>query len=473
MYDIIIIGAGIIGSLLARELSRYQLKVLVLEKNNDVGNETSNANSAIVHSGYDPEPNSLKATLNVLGNAMYEKLCDELDVKFKRIGSITLAFNEEECKTLSMLHERAKNNHVETLILNKQEVLEKEPLVNDNVLMGLYAPSAGIVDPFNLTIKAMENALDNQVELILNHQVKEIIKQKDYFIIDKQYKSKIVINAAGLYSDEINNLICKEKYHLLPRKGEYYVLNHFTFPFVKHTLFLTPSINGKGVLISPTTSNNYLIGPSADLVEKEDKDTDKLTLNKIKIIAQKMLKNIPFDQTIRTFAGIRPTPTNHDFIIQESSIENFINLIGIESPGLASAPAIVKKVIQEIIAKKINLKEKENFNPRVRKHFILKELTIEEKNKLIQKDSSYGKIICRCEQVSAGEIFDVLNRNNPPRSIKALKKRIRVGFGKCQGGMCQAASLKILADFYHVDMQKIPYDNLPSYILDSKTKGGK
>ena len=186
-----------------------------------------------------------------------------------------------------------------------------------------------------------------------------------------------------------------------------------------------------------------------------------------------MLKNIPFDQTIRTFAGIRPTPTNHDFIIQESSIENFINLIGIESPGLASAPAIVKKVIQEIIAKKINLKEKENFNPRVRKHFILKELTIEEKNKLIQKDPSYGKIICRCEQVSAGEIFDVLNRNNPPRSIKALKKRIRVGFGKCQGGMCQAASLKILADFYHVDMQKIPYDNLPSYILDSKTKGGK
>lgn len=471
MYDIIIIGAGVVGCLLARELSQYEIKTLVLEKNNDVGNETSMANSAIVHSGYDPLPNSLKAKMNVLGNAMYPKLCQELDVPFQKIGSITLAFTEEECLALKKLYQRAKENQVHVTLLTPQEVLEKEPLVNDNVLLGLLAEDAGIVDPFRLCVNAMENALDNQVELVLNHKVKKIEKKENVFIIDDQYQGKIVINAAGLYSNQISALLDIPTTPVIPRKGEYFVLNHFSFPFVSHTLFLTPTSKGKGVLISPTTSGNYLIGPSAEICHLEDKATDKETLQNIKEIAARMVKNIPYDQVIRTFAGIRPTPESHDFTIEETKIENFIHLIGIESPGLVSAPAIAQYVVSTFISKKLNLKRKANFQPCIRKHIVFQSLSDIEKQELTQKDANYGKIICRCEQVTLGEILDVLQRNCPPRSIKALKKRVRTGFGKCQGGMCQAACMQILADFYHVDLKQIPYDSFNSYILWKETKG--
>lgn len=472
MYDIIIIGAGAIGCVLARELSKYELKTLVLEKNNDVGNETSNANSAIVHSGYDPVPGTMKAKMNVLGNKMYDKLAEELDIKFKRIGSITLAFNQDEVDELLKLEQRSRENGVEVIMLSKEEILKKEPLINQDVLLGLLAPSAGIIDPFNLCVHAMENAIDNGVELLLNQKVVSLKKENDIFIVNNKYKAKILINVAGLYCDEIDKMLGLNQINIIPRKGEYYVLNHFEMPFVNHTLFLTPTAKGKGVLVSPTTSNNYLIGPSAEMCDKEDKDTDKITLNEIRKIAAKMIGNIPYDQTIRTFSGIRPTPGNHDFTIEESKIENYIHLLGIESPGLASAPAIAQYVIETILAKKIDLKQKQSFNPFIRKHVVLKELSDEERTKLILNNKDYGKLICRCEQVSLGEILDVLNRSCPPRSIKALKKRVRVGFGKCQGGMCQAAALKILADYYHVDMKNIPYDSLDSYILAKETKGG-
>lgn len=472
MYDILIIGAGVTGCFIARELAKYKLKVLVLEKDNDVGNETTSANSAIVHSGYDPVPGTLKAKLNVEGNKMYDKVCEELDVSFKRIGSITVAFSEEQIETLKSLQERAKENGVETILLNREQLLEKEPNIADGVVAGLLAPTAGIIDPFNLCVHLMENAIDNGVELVLDEEVKSIRKENEKFIINDKYEAKVVINATGVNGDLVNELVNDKTFEIMPRKGQYYVLDHFKRPFVNHTLFMVPTEKGKGVLISPTTSGNYLVGPSANLVSREEKSTDKGTLGNVKEQANQVIANIPYYETIRTFAGIRATPSTHDFIIEESETENFINVVGIESPGLASSPAIAKKVIDEIISKKFELVEKEDYNPRVKKYVKLKNLSIEEKQAYFKQNKDYGIIVCKCEQVSKGEIIDCLNRSCPPRSIKALKRRLRVGFGKCQGGMCQPYALDILAEFYGVDKKEIPYDGKNAYILYEETKGG-
>lgn len=471
MHDIIIIGAGVTGCFIARELSRYKLNVLVIEKNNDVGNETTSANSAIVHSGYDPLPGSLKAKLNVEGNKMFDKVCEELDVSFKRIGSITLALSENEMETLKQLQVRATQNGVETILLNKEEVLAKEPNITDEVVGGLLAPSAGIIDPFNLSVHLMENAIDNGVTLLLSEEVTSIKKENGIFVVNGKYQAKVVINATGVMGDLVNELVNDKTFDIMPRKGQYYVFDHFNYPFVNHTLFMVPSDKGKGVLVSPTTSGNYLVGPSANLVARDEKTTDKKTLNDVKRQANLILKNIPYHETIRTFSGLRATPSTHDFIIEESETENFVNVVGIESPGLASSPAIAKMVIEQIIAKKFELIEKENYNPRVRKYVKLKPLSIEEKQKYYKENSDYGKIVCKCEQVSKGEIIDCLNRSCPPRSIKGLKRRLRVGFGKCQGGMCQSDALKIMAEFYNVDPSQIPYDNPKAFILLRKTKG--
>lgn len=471
MHDIIIVGAGVTGCFIARELARYKLKVLVLEKNNDVGNETTSANSAIVHSGYDPVPGTLKAKLNVEGNAMFDKVCDELDVSFKRIGSITLALSEQDVVTLKSLQERATQNGVPTQILNREELLALEPNITDEVVGGLLAPTAGIIDPFNLSVHLMENAIDNGVELVLNEEVRKISKENGVFTINDKYQAKVVINATGVMGDLVNELVNDKTFDIMPRKGQYYVFDHFNYPFVSHTLFTVPTEKGKGVLISPTTSGNYLVGPSAHLVARDEKTTDKGTLNGVKASANTMVKNVPFWETIRTFAGLRATPSTHDFIIEESETENFINVVGIESPGLASSPAIAKMVVEEIVAKKFDLVAKEDFNPRVRPYVKLKPLSPEEKLQYCKENKDYGQIICKCEQVSKGEILDCLNRSCPPRSIKGLKRRLRVGFGKCQGGMCQSDALKLLAEFYGVDPREIPYDNDAAFILLKKTKG--
>ena len=290
---------------------------------------------------------------------------------------------------------------------------------------------------------------------------------------DGKYQAKVVINATGVNGDLVNELVNNKTFDIMPRKGQYYVLDHFKHPFVNHTIFMVPSEKGKGVLISPTTSGNYLVGPSANLVSRDEKTTDKDTLISVKAQANSVVENIPYYETIRTFAGLRATPSTHDFIIEESETKNFINVVGIESPGLAASPAIAKKVVEELIAPRFNLVEKLDFNPYVKKYVKLKNLTIEEKQEYFKQNKDYGIIVCKCEQVSKGEIIDCLKRSCPPRSIKALKRRLRVGFGKCQGGMCQPYALDILADFYGVDKKEIPYDGKKAYILYKETKGGK
>ena len=473
MYDVIVIGAGVIGASVARELARYKVKVLVLDKESDVGNVTSMANSAIVHSGYDPKPGTNKAKYNVEGNSMYDLLTKELDVEFKRIGSLTCATDEEEMKIIEGFVSRAKDNGVEVKILNKEETKKIEPFVSDNVIGSLYAPTAGIINPFELCVALCENAMDNGVEILLNEEVISINKLTDKYIVtskNNSYEAKVVVNASGLYSDKISKMVGIDHFNITPRKGEYFVLDHFNKPFVSHVIFPVPTEKGKGILVTPTTHGNYLVGPSSEFVDdKEDFSTDKITLDNVRKSSAKLVKNIPFGYVIRQFSGLRATGSTHDFVIEE--IEGFVNLGGIESPGLASAPAIAKEAVK-LINGVLNLESNPNFNPFRRKVIRLNKMTQEERNELIRNNPAFGHIVCRCEGISEGEVIDCIRRNAGARTIKGVKKRCRPGFGKCQGGFCEPLVLEILCKELNLNPLNVRYDSKDSYILQSETKEG-
>ena len=470
MFDIIIIGAGVVGSMIARTLSKYKLNILVLEKENDVGNGASCANSAIIHSGYDPEPGTLKAKLNVRGNYLFDEVAKELDVEFERIGSITLANTLEEVAILESLAERAKLNNVQVQILNHDELKEIEPSITNKVIKGLLANTCGIINPFELVVAAMENAMDNGVKLNLNEEVIAIEKKENNFIINtnkNSYETKYIINCAGVYSDQVNEMINNKSFTIKPRRGEYFVLDHFDDNYVKHVLFNVPSSKGKGVLLSPTTHYNYLVGPSSEyILEKDDVSTDKETLDNVKQNAYSLVDNLRLDKQIRIFSGIRAVSDTKDFVIEET-IPNFINVAGIQSPGLASSPAIAEMVEGFIKDKEL----KEIYNPYRKKLPRLNKKNLEEKQEYFKKDPTFGNIICRCEKISEGEIVDAIRRNCGATSIKGVKKRVRPGFGKCQGGFCEASVLKILARELNKNPEEIVYGKENSYILKERTKG--
>lgn len=479
MFDVLIIGAGIVGSLLARELKRYKLSVAVLDKENDVGNVTSMANSAIIHSGYDPLPGSLKARMNVQGNKLYDDLTKELDVPFGRVGSLTIAIYDEQLPLLKELAIRAKENGVEVKLLSKEEVIAMEPNITKEVKGGLFAPTAGIIDPFNLCVHAMENAMDNGVELFLSEKVIAIKKNKDHYEVKTAnnhiYKAKMVVNAAGIYSDQIANMVSPVDWKITPRKGQYFVLDHYGSGLVKHVIFPLPSEKGKGILVTMTTSGNYLVGPSSELVEnREDFACDLPTLKKIRESSLLMVPNIPFHQTIRCFAGLRATSSRHDFVIETpEGISDFVNVGGIESPGFVASPAIAKYIIENFVSKIFKLEPNTSFNPQVRRYIRPKALKIHDRNILIKENPDYGQIVCSCEKVTLGEIRDVLTRNCPPHTIKAMKKRVRAGFGKCQGGFCQPLIVKELANFYHISPLEVLYDKEDSNVLLEQLKESK
>ena len=479
MFDVVVIGAGIVGSFVARKLASYELSVAVLEKEPDVGNVTTMANSAIVHSGYDPVPGTLKAKLNVLGNKMMDKVCEELDVEMERIGSLTVALYDEQLPMLQSLAQRSKENGVEVKILNAEETLKLEPHLNPQVKGSLFAPTAGIVNPFTLSVHAMENAVDNGVKLFLNEKVVNINKESGFYNIicesGNSYQAKVIINAAGIYSDVIHKMVEPIDYTITPRKGEYFILDHYTDDLVKHTIFPLPSEKGKGILVTPSIGGTYLIGPSAEAMpSKDDVSTDKPTLDDVRRQALDMVPSIPFNQVIRTFAGSRPTPSTHDFVIGYAKCDNhFINLSGIESPGLVSAPAIAEYVVSEYLAKVVDLKENKNYNPNVKKRPALNKMSVEEKKAFIKKNPTYGEIICNCEKVSLGEILFEMNTSVPPTTIKAVKKRTRAGFGKCQGGFCQPLVTKLIAEKFNIPLNKVLFQKEGSYVIPYKLKGGK
>ena len=475
MKDVIIIGGGVIGAFVARNLSRYKADVLVIEKENDVGDVTSMANSAIVHSGYDPVPGTKKAYFNVRGNAMFDDVARELDVSMQRVGSLTVALEEGQLKLLHELQERGTQNGVKTVLLSAEEVKAMEPNISPEVKGALLCPTAGIVNPFTLTAHAMENATDNGVQIALGEAVLGIAKKEGYYEIKTSkntYQAKMVINCAGCYSEEIAKMVEPISWSITPRKGQYYVLDHYAPGLVNHVLFPLPSEKGKGILVTMTTSGNYLVGPSSEFTDsKEDHSTDALTLADVKRQASMMVPHIPFNEQIRTFAGLRSTPSTHDFIIKPSKADPyFIHCAGIESPGLVSSPAIGEYVVEELVQPLMKFEKNPNYNPCIKPYIKMAKLSETERDAFLKEHPDYADIICNCEKISRGEIDDCLSRSLPCLTIKAVKKRTRAGFGKCQGGFCQPKVLLEIARVSGKSPLEVLYDQDGSEILLKESK---
>ena len=473
MYDVLIIGAGISGATVARELSKYELNIAVLEKNNDVADETTKANSGIVHGGYDCKPNSLMAKYNVLGNQMYEELCKELHVAFKKNGSLVIAFNETELNHLKELYKRGKENGVKKLeLLNKEEIKKIEKNISDDVIAALYCEDAGIVGPWEFTEALIDNSIENGVKVHLETMVTGIKKEEDMFIINTnngEFKSKLVINCAGVNADLIHNLIAPKSYTILPRSGEYYVLDKKEGERVKHTVFQCPSEHGKGVLVAPTVHGNLLVGPdSVEMENRDDLSTSTKRLESIRTQGSRSIKNIDFRENIRNFSGMRSENDRGDFIVEESSVAGFYDIGGIKSPGLSSAPAIALDMVK-MIGVKIKLINKEKFvTPK--EHILFMKLSSEEKAELIKKNSSYGRVICRCEMITEGEIIEAIHRPLVAKTVDGIKRRVRPGTGKCQGGFCGPRVQEIISKELKIPLEKILLNKNGSYILTEETK---
>ena len=479
MYDIAVIGAGIIGTSVARELSRYSLRIALIEKDNDVANGTTKANSGIIHAGYDARPGSNKAKYNALGNPMFDKLCEELAVPFKRIGSLVIASNSQDMKKVEELYNRGLANGIpEMRILSGSEVRKMEPNLKEEVVGALHAPTAGIIDPWDLAIALAENAVENGVELLLNHRVTAIEKSTDGFNIRTSasaIEARYVINCAGVYADQINNMAAAPYFKITPRRGQYYVLDKNTGSLVNSVVFQCPGKMGKGVLLTSSIHGNLLIGPDSEVLEdKENMETTADRLLFVKGSAAKTATGIPFNTMIKTFAGLRATPSTRDFIIEESKeAAGFINVAGIESPGLTAAPAIAEEVVRLLKATAGKLKKRDDFNPLRKKVIRFMELKDHEKTELVAKNPAYGRVICRCENVTEGEVVDAISRKAGATTVNGIKRRVRPGMGRCQGGFCAPKVMEILARELGRDMLEIVNEGKESYILSGTTKGEK
>ena len=475
MYDVIIIGSGVSGSAAARELSRYKAKICVLEKEEDVCCGTSKANSGIVHAGYDAREGSLMAKLNVRGNEMMEQLSQDLDFPFQRIGSLVICLREEDMDKLQTLYNRGIANGVPRLrILNREEVLEMEPNIVDNVYAALYAPTAGIVCPFGLNIAMAENACENGVEFKFDTEVKELKKAGDIWEVHTNqgiFKTKYVVNAAGVYADKFHNMVSEKKIHITPRRGDYCLLDKTAGAHVSRTIFALPNEFGKGILVTPTAHGNLLLGPTAiDIEEKEGTNTTREGLDQVIERAEMNVKNIPLRQVITSFAGLRAHEDGHEFLIGEvEDAKGFIDCAGIESPGLTSAPAIGEMVAQ-ILKDKMNLEEKEDFIATRKGVLDPNTLSREERMELIKEKPEYGNIICRCEMVTEGEIMDAINRPLGAKSLDGVKRRTRAGMGRCQAGFCSPRTMEILARERHMSMFEITKSGGDSKIVTGTNK---
>ncbi|MBS4959127.1 MAG: NAD(P)/FAD-dependent oxidoreductase, partial [Clostridium sp.] len=440
------------------------------EKENDVAMGASKANSAIVHSGYDPEPGTLMAKYNVEGNKMFEELCKNLSVPFKRNGSLIIGFDEDDQKELEILYNRGIQNGVEGVkLLSAEEVLEMEPNLNKDVKGALFCPTGGIVGAYEFTIALSENAIDNGGELRLNSKVVGIEKDENFKIKLENgdvIEARFVVNAAGIYADKIHNMVCEEDFKITPRKGEYYVLDKSQGRLFEKTIFQCPTKLGKGVLVTPTVHGNLLVGP--DAIDTEDKDsvsTEYDGLAKVREVSLKTTNKVNFRENIRNFAGLRAIADKSDFIIGEAKdVKGFFDVAGIKSPGLSSAPAIAVDLVKMLGKSGLALEKKDNFNEkREQVHFI--ELSPEEKANVIKKDSRYGRVICRCENITEGEIVDSINRTLGARTIDGVKRRCRPGCGRCQGGFCGPRVQEIISRETGMNIEEVLLDKNGSYII--------
>ena len=476
MLDVTIIGGGVVGCLIGRELSRYQLKTLLVEKKSDVADATTKANSAIVHAGFDAKPGSLKARFNVAGNAMYDQVCEELAVPFKRNGSLVLAFSEDELPALHELRDRGGVNGVPGLeLLTGEETRRREPNLAETVIEALLAPTGGIVSPWDLTIAAAENAMDNGMDLMLDAEVTAIGRVPGGWRLiagGRTIDTRLVINCAGLYSDQIHNMVSEPCFKIHYRRGEYFVLDRSAGSFVSHTIFQCPSEKGKGVLISPTVHGNLIVGPNAEEVATpENLETTMDGLDEVRKAARMSSARIPFGAVITSFSGLRPTPSTHDFIIGEAKgAPGFIDAAGIESPGLTAAPAIAVHVAGLVREQLGGLEPKPGFNPRRRPLVGFAHLSSSEKAAWIREDPRFGRVVCRCETITEGEIVDAIHRHAGATTLDGVKRRLRPGMGRCQGGFCGPRVVEILARELGVPMSEVRKDGPASVLLTGETK---
>ena len=476
MFDVAVIGGGVIGATVLRELTKYRLNVCLLEKEADVAMGQSRANSGIVHAGFDAPVGSLKAKFNVLGNAMMEDYAKELGVKFKRNGSLVVAFSEEELKPLEELKARGEKNGVKDLkIISKEELNKIEPSVSKSAVGALLAPTGGIVCPYKLTVAAVGNAMDNGASLFTDFEVEKVDKTEKGFIITakggRQILANTVVNCAGIYSEDIAKAAGDKSFTVGGRKGEYILLDRECGDFVKRTLFFTPTEKGKGILVSPTVDGNIILGPTAEIVDDKNVETSVAGLKDVQEKAAKMCDKVPFGGTITSFAGTRAYCDRHDFIIEDSAtVKGLINCAGIESPGLTSAPAIAKYVVEELVSKFFELVKNPDFKGERKPDDFFNLLTVEEKNKIIKQNPAYGKIVCRCERITEGEIVRAIKTNPPATNVDAIKRRTRAGMGRCQGGFCQPQVAEIIARELGIPLEKVTKSGKESYLLRGKTK---
>lgn len=472
MFDVIIIGCGVIGAAAAYALAKTNARVLVLEAANDVAAGTTKANSAILHAGFDPEEGTLMARLNVQGVAMAKEICEKLDVPRNPCGSYVLAFSDKEKPHLETLYRRGIANGVPGLeILPGEEVRRREPNLSEAVVAALWAPSAAIVSPWEFALAMAECAVVNGVQLQRNAEVISIDKTESGWLVHStagDFEAKYVINAAGVDSEKVHCMVAEPTFHITPNRGQYYLLDKSEGSRVSATIFQCPTKVGKGVLVTPTVHGNCLVGPSAEPVEGDDTATTAKGLAGVAAAARKSVPSVDLRAAIRSFAGVRANSDRSDFII-EFAAPGFLDLAGIKSPGLSAAPAIGAEAVKLLAQQGLDVTEKEHFiNERRRIRF--KELSAEEKNALIAENPAYGRVICRCETITEGEILASLATPIPPVSVDGVKRRCNAGMGRCQGGFCGPRVVEILSKHLGIPVTEVMQEKAGSQIILGGTK---
>ena len=473
VYDVLIVGAGVIGGMLARELSRYNLNVCLLEKENDVATGASKANSGIIHGGYDPVPGTLKAKLNSDGVELLFAAAQELNVPYKRCGSMVCAFDSpEEDALLDKLYRRGLENHIQDLkLLSGKEARVLEPNLSSQVSKVLYVPNAGIIGPYELTIAAIGNAMDNGVHLKRNFEVTSIEKREDVFQVcafdGTRVQGRWLVNCAGGYSDKIAKLAGDGFFTITPRAGEYMLLDKAEGNRIRHTLFQCPSREGKGILVTPTVHGNLLVGPTANQVATpESRDTTPEGLAQVASLAAKSVPSVNFRQVITSFTGVRSSGNTRDFVLEASkSVPGLIHAGAIESPGLTCCVSIAKYLVELLRAEGLTLTQKKDWNGTRTDTQAFQKLSDTEKDAYIKANPSYGKIVCRCEMISEGEILDAIRRNPGALDLDGIKRRTRSGMGRCQGGFCSPYVMDLLSTELGLPMEAITKNGGASRML--------
>ncbi|NLG02867.1 MAG: NAD(P)/FAD-dependent oxidoreductase [Clostridia bacterium] len=475
MYDVIIIGGGVCGCAIARELSRYQTKVGLIEKHADLCEGTSKANSGIVHAGHDAKPGTLKAQMNVRGSRIMEELSKTLDFSYQKNGSLVLCFDEEKRPELNRLLDQGIQNGVRNLrIIEQDELRHLEPNIHEQAVAALYAPEGGIVCPFELTIALAENAYENGVTFKFGTQVTDIQRESELYCVKTTtgtFSSRAVVNAAGVYADLIHQMVCKTPLNIIPRKGEYCLFDKQAGQLVAHTIFRLPTEKGKGVLVTPTVHGNLLVGPNANEQEsKDDISTSSHGIQDILSQGAQSVNSLPLKQVITSFAGLRAHESGGDFILEESKeASRFFEVAGISSPGLSAAPAI-GEYIAALVRDSLGLEPKQDFRETRKGIFHMATASLSKQQEQIKKDAAYGRVICRCEMVTEGEILDAIHRPLGATTLDGVKRRTRTGMGRCQAGFCSPKVHEILERELRLSPFQVTKSGGGSYLLCEDNK---